>query len=146
MQSIYYSHLIQLSAPSHPPGETIGGLPTSRSFHHSRNNPLLRQFRASAGLLAAAPLFLAGRFGIPRPRAALQSRRRPLPIRKVPNQKGRLISRLAFQRPSPRTHSVQVAFFSFLYLKKLKFQKYMTVPRNFKNGPLSPRQGATCLF
>ena len=29
-------------------------------------------------------------------------------------------------------------FFSFLYLKKLKFQKYMAVSKNFKTIPLSP--------
>ena len=34
-------------------------------------------------------------------------------------------------------------FFSFLYLKKLKFQKYMAVPKNFKTIPLSPPAWAT---
>ena len=34
-------------------------------------------------------------------------------------------------------------FFSFLYLKKLKFQKYMAVSKNFKIIPLSPLAWAT---
>jgi len=34
-------------------------------------------------------------------------------------------------------------FFSFLYLKKLKFQKYMAVSKNFKTIPLSPLAWAT---
>ena len=33
--------------------------------------------------------------------------------------------------------------FSFLYLKKLKFQKYMAVSKNFKTIPLSPPAWAT---
>ena len=33
------------------------------------------------------------------------------------------------------------AVFSFLYLKKLKFQKYMSVLENFKNIPRSPYGG-----
>ena len=33
-------------------------------------------------------------------------------------------------------HSIIWAVFSFLYLKKLKFQKYMSVLENFKNIPL----------
>src|SRR6185295_16692156 len=37
------------------------------------------------------------------------------------------------------------AVFSFLYLKKLKFQKYMSVLENFKNIPRSPYGGATGL-
>ena len=39
--------------------------------------------------------------------------------------------------------------FYFLYLKKLKFQKYMSVLENFKNIPRSPYGGATglkCIF
>jgi len=69
------------------------------------------------------------------------------------------------QRPSPRTarpveglnllardpslgQAVYFAmeekdFFSFLYLKKLKFQKYMAVLKNFKTIPLSPSGWAT---
>ena len=35
------------------------------------------------------------------------------------------------------------AVFSFLYLKKLKFQKYMSVLENFKNIPRSPSHRAT---
>ena len=35
------------------------------------------------------------------------------------------------------------ALFSFLYLKKLKFQKYMSVLENFKNIPRSPSHRAT---
>ena len=41
------------------------------------------------------------------------------------------------------------AVFSFLYLKKLKFQKYMSVLENFKNIPRSPywgRQGSNVIF
>src|SRR6185295_3880664 len=41
------------------------------------------------------------------------------------------------------------AVFSFLYLKKLKFQKYMSVLKIFKNIPRSPYGGATglkCIF
>ena len=34
-------------------------------------------------------------------------------------------------------------FFSFLYLKKLEFQKYMAVSKNFKTIPLSPPGWAT---
>ena len=41
--------------------------------------------------------------------------------------------------------SVFFAVFSFLYLKKLKFQKYMTVLENFKNIPRSPYGEATGL-
>jgi hypothetical protein len=37
-------------------------------------------------------------------------------------------------------------FFSFLYLKKSKFQKYIVIPRNFKNGPLSLPAWATSLI
>ena len=33
------------------------------------------------------------------------------------------------------------AVFSFLYLKKIKFQKYMSVLENFKNIPRSPYGG-----
>ena len=39
----------------------------------------------------------------------------------------------------------QPAVFSFLYLKKIKFQKYMSVLENFKNIPRSPYEGATGL-
>ena len=39
--------------------------------------------------------------------------------------------------PNPPLHAV----FSFLYLKKLKFQKYMSVLENFKNIPRSPYGG-----
>src|SRR6185436_10269731 len=41
------------------------------------------------------------------------------------------------------------AVFSFLYLKKIKFQKYMSVLKNFKNIPRSPyggRQGSNVIF
>ena len=34
-----------------------------------------------------------------------------------------------------------LVIFSFLYLKKLKFQKYMPVSKNFKNIPRSPYGG-----
>ena len=34
-------------------------------------------------------------------------------------------------------------FFIFIFKKKLKFQKYMAVSKNFKTIPLSPRQWAT---
>ena len=37
----------------------------------------------------------------------------------------------------------KMEFFSFLYLKKLKFQKYMSVLENFKNIPRSPSHRAT---
>ena len=46
-------------------------------------------------------------------------------------------------------HASQTAVFSFLYLKKLKFQKYMSVLENFKNIPRSPyggRQGSNVIF
>ena len=36
-----------------------------------------------------------------------------------------------------------VSGFFFLYLKKLKFQKYMSILENFKNIPRSPYEGAT---
>ena len=42
-----------------------------------------------------------------------------------------------------------LAVFSFLYLKKLEFQKYMSVLENFKNIPRSPSHRATgpmCIF
>ena len=41
------------------------------------------------------------------------------------------------------------AVFSFLYLKKIKFQKYMSVLKYFKNIPRSPSHRATgpkCIF
>ena len=37
--------------------------------------------------------------------------------------------------------AVTSAAFSFLYLKKSKFQKYMFVLKNFKNIPRSPYEG-----
>ena len=44
-------------------------------------------------------------------------------------------------RPSRQLEAA--GFFSFLYLKKLKFQKYMAVSKNFKTIPLSPPGWAT---
>ena len=32
-------------------------------------------------------------------------------------------------------------FFIFIFKKKLKFQKYIAIPKNFKNGPMSPMGG-----
>ena len=48
-------------------------------------------------------------------------------------------------RPRARSLAVPLGlgFFSFLYLKKLKFQKYMVVSKNFKIIPLSPLAWAT---
>ena len=46
-------------------------------------------------------------------------------------------------RQETRGHALRDGFFSFLYLKKLKFQKYMTVSKNFKTIPLSPPGWAT---
>ena len=43
------------------------------------------------------------------------------------------------------TNTCSSAVFSFLYLKKIKFQKYMSVLENFKNIPQSPYGGATGL-
>ena len=36
-------------------------------------------------------------------------------------------------------HFTALGFFSFLYLKKIKFQKYMAVSKNFKTIPLCDR-------
>ena len=49
----------------------------------------------------------------------------------------------------PEARCETSAVFSFLYLKKLKFQKYMSVLENFKNIPRSPyggRQGSNVFF
>ena len=51
--------------------------------------------------------------------------------------------------PWERIGKEKGAVFSFLYLKKLKFQKYMSVLENFKNIPRSPyggRQGSNVIF
>ena len=48
-------------------------------------------------------------------------------------------ARAAQPRFRPQTDAV----FSFLYLKKIKFQKYMSVLENFKNIPRSPSHRAT---
>ena len=53
--------------------------------------------------------------------------------------------------PQPLCASMQIrkrrpkVFFSFLYLKKSKFQKYMSVSKNFENIPRSPAPRATVL-
>ena len=44
-----------------------------------------------------------------------------------------------------RVLDMDMAVFSFLYLKKIKFQNYMSVLENFKNIPRSPYEGATGL-
>ena len=48
---------------------------------------------------------------------------------------GRPISALSWAPCCPMDQS-SLTVFSFLYLKKLKFQKYMSVLENFKNIPL----------
>ena len=45
--------------------------------------------------------------------------------------------------PGRWVRSATRGFFSFLYLKKSKFQKYMAVSKNFKTIPLSPLAWAT---
>jgi len=42
-----------------------------------------------------------------------------------------------------KSHEKNLAVFSFLYLKKIKFQKYMSVFKYFKNIPRSPSHRAT---
>ena len=50
---------------------------------------------------------------------------------------------LQIHDPWPEGSTSNRGFFSFLYLKKLKFQKYMAVSKNFKTIPLSPPAWAT---
>ena len=45
----------------------------------------------------------------------------------------------------PHAQGQKQAFISFLYLKKIKFQKYMSVLQNFKNIPRSPYGGRQAL-
>ena len=50
---------------------------------------------------------------------------------------------------SPQPRTVLRAFFFFILLKKSKFQKYMSILKNFKNTPRSPPHRATspkCIF
>jgi len=44
---------------------------------------------------------------------------------------------------APNVHGKYTGSFSFLYLKKLKFQKYMAISKIFKTIPLSPPAWAT---
>jgi len=46
-------------------------------------------------------------------------------------------------RPFLKASASASAIFSFLYLKKSKFQKYISVSKNFENIPQSPTQEAT---
>ena len=67
---------------------------------------------------------------------------------KKPNPARSICSTNRTTGPHP-AKSLKQAVFSFLYLKKLKFQKYMSVLENFKNIPRSSyggRHGSNVIF